>query len=114
MYAYSKRFRVVTFATSTRGEGWWEVVLVAPDGECWEIIIDPEGPFLVPGDEVEMPLVMVTGSDGDREMVPCWAVLNAAEQSKLDLHNPFIVVADVWGREVAAKHFSPTEPAPDQ
>ena len=116
MRKYTKAFRVADVGTTDLGEGRYHHVLIAGDGETWQVarsrdLSDAEVWQI--GQTIEMSMTVVEGH-GDRLAVPVWRAVGAIGPMKYELLQPYESVAEVWGQEIAGKFLTPTEPKEDR
>ena len=104
MRVYTKSFRVAMVQATGRGNGTTYCVIIASDAETWQFVLGPERPIPCIGEDIELPLRLVTYPREDRQMcadlTDCFGM---TEPVKYDLYTPFKTVAEIWGTDEAAR-----------
>lgn len=106
-----KPFRVAQIAGQSREGDLFVHLLLARDGECWEVLrrrSAPDYPAWPLHEQIEVPMRLAITASGDRSVVPNWELLECLNPVKFDLHTPYEAVATIWGREAAGAFFTPT------
>ena len=81
-------------------------IMVASDGECWEIFHSETFPY---EQVIEVPYIVQVFKNGDRCCVPDWNLIGFTPLRKLLFRQPFAVVSELWGKEVALNHLDPMD-----
>ena len=67
----------------------WRYVLVADDGESWEVerdTIDPFQPRWHRGEEIDVEVRVVSTTNGGRVLAPIWVTVGAHQSREYDRH----------------------------
>lgn len=91
----TKPFILASISTGPNAFGLWGHVLIAEDGEAWEVARVRSGGFPVPWRKGEVVAVPVSGDD----LSPDWAALHCEVPDQL-ADAPPTVVAELWGHPV--------------